>query len=255
MKICEGIYLIASGAAGCGLSNPCDCDVYLAEAWPRSGEGSSPERKGPYVIIDSGAGLEPERIKRNIAESGHEPEGCAAILLTHAHADHSGGAAWLSVYTGAKVFALEETAAYVTRGDLEALALPQAIQAGVYPADYCFSPCQVYAVEADRPFEAGGILLRPIATPGHCTGHCAWLAEINGRGCLFSGDLIFSNGKISLLPTWDCSPAEYMRSITKTASLDFTALFPSHHGFLLEGGKDPVINAQKYFQCLALPPW
>jgi glyoxylase-like metal-dependent hydrolase (beta-lactamase superfamily II) len=134
------------------------------------------------------------------------------------------------------------------------MALPQAIRAGVYPEDYRFSPCEVLLVEENRPFEAGGLTLLPIAAPGHCKGHCVWLTEISGRGCLFSGDLIFAGGKISLLPTWDCSPAEYARSIDKAASLDFSALFPSHHGFLLEGGKAPVINAQKYFRRLALPP-
>jgi glyoxylase-like metal-dependent hydrolase (beta-lactamase superfamily II) len=246
MKVCDGVYLIASGAAGCGLSNPFDCDVYLLE---------SPAGPDSYVIIDSGAGFEPERIKQNLTESGHKPEGCAAVLLTHSHADHSGGAAWLSAYTGAKVYALAETAAYVTAGDLEAMALPQAVRAGVYPEDYRFSPCKVLPVEAGRRFEAGGISLLPIATPGHCKGHCAWLAEAGGKRCLFSGDLIFADGKISLLPTWDCSPAEYMDSIEKFASLDFDALFPSHHGFLLEGGKAPVVSAQKYFHRLSLPPW
>jgi glyoxylase-like metal-dependent hydrolase (beta-lactamase superfamily II) len=246
MKIHAGIYLIASGSAGCGLSNPYDCDVYLLES------SAGPKA---YVIIDCGAGLDPERIKQNLAESGHKPENCAAVLLTHSHADHSGGAAWLSEYTGAKVYALDETAACVTRGDVNAMALPQAIQAGVYPEDYRFRPCEVSAVEADKPFEAGGIPFFPAATPGHSRGHCAWLARAGGKGCLFSGDLVFADGKISLLPTWDCSPAEYMRSIEKIAALDFDALFPSHHGFLLTGGKIPVLSAQKFFQRLSLPPW
>jgi hypothetical protein len=83
MKICDGIYLIASGSTGCGLSNPFDCDVYLVESFAGT---KGPGLKGPYVpyvIVDCGVGLEPERIKQNLEESGHRPEDCTAVLLTH----------------------------------------------------------------------------------------------------------------------------------------------------------------------------
>jgi glyoxylase-like metal-dependent hydrolase (beta-lactamase superfamily II) len=242
MRLDQHLWVIASGAAGFSLTNPYDCSVFLFDG------------PGGYVLIDCGAGLEPERIKARLEVGGRRPADCGAILLTHGHADHSGGAAWLSRYTGAAVYALGETAGYVQTGDIAAIALEQAIKAGVYPADFQFNRCPVNAVEDGGIVTAAGLDFRALATPGHSSGHCAWFTEAGGRKYLFSGDLVFPGGAISLQPLWDCSPSDYYRSIEKLAALDFDALLPSHHGFLLQNGKDAVLAALSWFQKLTMPP-
>jgi glyoxylase-like metal-dependent hydrolase (beta-lactamase superfamily II) len=243
MKLTERIWMIASGSAGVGLTNTFDCNLYLING-----------DNGTYVLIDCGAGLETQRIKKNLTAAGFHPRDCEAILLTHGHADHSGGAAWLCEYTGAAVYALPETALYVSEGDLRGIALREAIGAGIYPENYQFVPCPVTPFKDGDVLSAGGLKFQAISTPGHCSGHCSWLVELDQKKYLFSGDLIFPGGTISLQPIWDCSPIAYARSIERLLEFDFDGLIPSHHGFLLERGKEPLEAARCYFQRMVMPP-
>ncbi|MDR2587819.1 MAG: MBL fold metallo-hydrolase [Spirochaetales bacterium] len=242
MKLTEGLWVIGGGGAGFGLTNPFDCNVYLVKG------------NGGYVLIDCGCGLEAHRVKDRLLDSGFRPKDCRAILLTHAHADHAGGAAGLAAYTGSLVYALAETASYVSEANREAISLPQAIKAGVYPADYVFSGCPVNPASDGEVLEAAGLEFRAIATPGHCSGHCAWLTELAGVRYLFSGDLIFPGGAISLQPLWDCSPLAYSKSVEKLMNVDFEALIPSHHGVMLKDGKEAVRRAHACFEKLVMPP-
>lgn len=89
------------------------------------------------------------------------------ILITHHHADHTGGVAELRQATGARVFGpaheiLPEPLVRLSGGDsVRALGLP---------------------------FDV-------IDVPGHTAGHIAYhCASVDGRGLLFCGDTLFSAG-------------------------------------------------------------
>jgi glyoxylase-like metal-dependent hydrolase (beta-lactamase superfamily II) len=222
MNTFEGLYMIADGgSSGICLSSPYDCDVYLIEG------------KGGYVIIDCGAGLAPERIQQNLAESGHEGWDCATILLTHGHADHSGGAFWFWKHTGAPIYALDETVGFVGRGEVEGISLLKAIRT----EDYRFKTCPVQVAPGEQTVEIAGLSFLPIPTAGHTVGHCAWQVKLGEKTCLFSGDCIFVGGAISILPTWNCSPLAYKKSIERLLQVDNDGLFPSRHGFMIKGAR------------------
>lgn len=242
MRINNRIWMVASGSAGVGMTNSFDCNAYLVDC------------SGGFVLIDCGAGLEPERVRAAIAETGFAPLDCRGILLTHAHADHAGGASWLRAYTGAEVYALPECVRYLSSGDSSAISLGDAIRAGVYPPDYRFSPCPATYLQDGKALCLGDLAFQAISTPGHSSGHCAFLVELDGVHTLFSGDAIFPGGRISLQPVWDCSVHAYAETIAKLMEIPFDALIPSHHGLLLSGGKEAVRLAHKRFQALAVPP-
>ena len=241
MRITEHIWVVASGSAGFGLTNPYDCTVYLVDCE----EG--------FVLIDAGAGLESGRILDEIRRAGFSPEDCLGILLTHAHADHAGGAAELAGATGAEVYASAPAAGYLVAGNGAAVALPAAIAAGVYPADYRLRPCPVAVLPAGEERRFGQVTFQAVDTSGHCSGHVAYLAELDGKKLLFSGDCVYPGGAISLQPIWDCSVPDYVAAIDRLALLEFNALLPSHHGLLLSGGRETVLEAKGYFDKLMMP--
>ena len=132
MKLSERVHLIASGQAGCALSHPADCNAYALQA-----------ESGRWLLIDTGCGQESSRLVAELQRDGVEPSACAAILVTHGHLDHSGGAAWLSQQLGAPVWAGALTASWLRAGNEAAIGLAAAKSAGVYGAEFHLEPCPI----------------------------------------------------------------------------------------------------------------
>ncbi|MCC8109374.1 MAG: MBL fold metallo-hydrolase [Planctomycetes bacterium] len=241
MPVCDHVHLIGGVANGTRISHDIDANVYLVDC----GDG--------YVLIDCGGGCETERIADNLSAAGFTPDACRRILLTHAHADHAAGAAWLHAYTGAPVQALPEAARFLRDGDRRAVSLDIAIAAGVYPEGFPFPACPAEEIADGDSFRLGNVTITAVATPGHCSGHAAFLAEMDGRRILFAGDAVFPGGKIAVQPIWDCSPFAYARSMAKLAALRVDALVPSHHGWNLTTGHEDIAAAAAVFARLGVP--
>jgi len=247
MQLTDHIHLIASGDVGFSLTHPLDCHVYLVDG----GEEAA--------LIDAGVGLDTEEVLDGIRATRATDLDLGRIrwlLLTHAHADHAGGAAglrqalpWLQVATAA------EAAPWLRTADGEAISLGFAQRAGFYPPDYHLCPCPVdRELHEGDEVAVGNLALRVIETPGHCAGHLCYLMEEHGQQVLFAGDHVFHGGRISIQNIPDCSLQAYAQSTAKLAELEVDALLPGHLALSLKRGQRHIAAAHHAFQRLGVPP-
>lgn len=177
----------------------------------------APERGGPAVVVD--APPDAEAVVGLLAEHDLIP---VALLVTHGHVDHIGGAGRVVRETGTK--------AYVHPDD-DFLTLDPASQlrilfGAVPPGD--FAPPDSYeALEDGQTLAVAGLEVEVLHTPGHTPGHCCFL--LSSEGLLLSGDQLFAGsiGRFDL-PGGDFGAlVESMR--TKVMTLDDeTVVLPGH---------------------------
>lgn len=243
MQLTECVHLVGSGQVGFDLTNPYDCHVYLLDG------GTD------LALIDAGVGLDSDAILGNVVAAGHDPARISDVLLTHAHADHAGGAADLKAATGATVRAPRAAVAWLATGDEDAVSLGAARRAGVYPSDYHLTPCTaVQAMDDGDTIALGDLNLRVIDTPGHAAVHQSFLLSGDTRPALFSGDVVFHGGRVLLLNTPDCSISALGRSLARLRDETFEALFPGHGAVSLQRGLRHVEAALEAFERMGVPP-
>lgn len=237
MQLVDGVSLVGSG--GARLSNRNDCNVYLVRA---------PE--GP-VLVDAGGGLDTDRLFENAQSALGDP---VAVLLTHAHSDHSQGAPDFQE-RGVPVVAPKPTARLTREGTDHELGLDVAKRDSVYPADYSFEHFTV-----DRTFERGetvtvaGREFESVRTRGHAADHTSYLTDVGKRRCCFVGDAVFPDGVISLLNTPDSSLAGYRDDIGNLQDRGIDALLPGHELPRLEDGQESVDQAADALAGMYSPP-
>jgi hydroxyacylglutathione hydrolase len=242
VKIADRIHIVASGRLGFGLTDDFDCHVYLVDG------GSE------YALIDAGGGRDIDRIVAQITGDGLDPARVRQLLLTHAHADHAAGAAPLRQRFGLRVVASPTVARYVREGDERAVSLDVARRAGSYPPEFAFPPCPVDAELADgAAVKIGDLTLTALETPGHASGHLAYVLRQGDRVSVFCGDAVFFGGTILLQHTWDCSLQESISSVERLAALSVDGLFPGHLTFAVRQGRRQVDKAIQSIANL-LPP-
>lgn len=164
------------------------------------------------IVIDPG--YAPDTVLQTAKQLG---KSICAILLTHGHFDHVGGATSIAQQTGCEVYCHE--------GDL---SLPPLFTAGAIPYTHLYA-------EGDR-LSLAGLELKVLHTPGHTPGSVCLLCE----DTLFSGDTLFmdSCGRTDLPGG---SNAAILRSLSRLAALegDFKVL-PGH------GSATTLANEKKY---------
>ena len=151
------------------------------------------------------------------------------ILITHHHADHTGGVDRLRQSTGAAVFGpATET-------------MPEPLQ----------------RLHAGDSVNLLGIHFHILDVPGHTAGHIAYVCDdVEGVPLLFCGDTLFSGGCGRL---FEGTPAQMLSSLKKLAALPETTRVCCTHEYTLSNLKfarmvDPSNAALKQYQqqCLAL---
>jgi glyoxylase-like metal-dependent hydrolase (beta-lactamase superfamily II) len=157
------------------------------------------------VVIDPGPDDPAHVVEIVRALGGRTP---AAILLTHSHADHAGGAGALARETGAPVLA-----ARGARGS------------GYAPGLVTEWIGEGAGVETD----AGPV--RAVATPGHAPEHLAfhWTAGAGAEGRVtFVGDLLMGSGDTTWVAPPEGDLAAYLRSLDRVEALGAEVLYPAH---------------------------
>lgn len=244
VKIHERIYLVGSGDQGFSMTDSSDCHVYLIDG------------KAELAMVDTGSGHSIPQILQNIRNEGFDPKRLKHLLLTHAHLDHAGGVARLRAgLAGVRVYMHADCAPYLQNGDERAISLAGAKQAGLYPKDYPFEPCEVdTALRGAQAVSFGDLQLECIETPGHSRGHVSYLMQYRGSKILFSGDLVFFGGKILLQNTWDCDLQAQIGSLKKLREARIDVLLPGHLTFSLRDGQRHIDAALKFIDGLLIPP-
>ena len=151
------------------------------------------------------------------------------ILITHHHADHTGGVDLLRKRTGAAVWgpALEN--------------IPEPFK---------------HVRGADR-VHCLGLHFHVLDVPGHTAGHIAYVCDdVDGLPLLFCGDTLFSGGCGRL---FEGTPAQMLASLQQLAALPDTTLVCCTHEYTASNLKfarmvDPTNTALEIYQqqCLAL---
>lgn len=243
MKINERVHLVASGSCGVRMSHDLDCNVYLVNA------GTD------YILIDSGVGESVGQVVEHIAADGLDPGKLKYILLTHGHLDHSGACRAFYDRFQTKVICSGQTADALEKGDEDAISLPDAKRAGIYPGHYRLEPCPVaHRVDDGDIFQFGDCHVRVLSTPGHSKDMISFLITYDQHRMLFCGDTIFYGGRVLLSNIKDCDVQDYVSSIKRLADLPFDGLFPGHHLWVMSRGDSHVKTATSYLDRLLLPP-
>jgi glyoxylase-like metal-dependent hydrolase (beta-lactamase superfamily II) len=241
VRLTESIALIGGPEAGVH-GDVADCNVYAIET------------TGGTVLVDSGVGRGIDHLLETAATDGIKHDSIVALLLTHAHLDHAGGAHLLQDRLGVEVIASPETARRVEQADEASISLPEARRAGMYRPTDALHPCQVNRVVRDGDqFPLGTVGFRVIETPGHSDDHIAYLAKIDGRMVLISGDLLFPGGAVALLNTRDCSLQSLVRSLERLRELEFDMLLAGHLPPTLEDAERDRDMAIAALDALAIP--
>jgi glyoxylase-like metal-dependent hydrolase (beta-lactamase superfamily II) len=210
--VAEGVWLIRD-----------TCNVYLIEALDAAG----PERTA--ITIDFGSGAVLEHL---------ESLGIARItdvLMTHHHRDQGQGLPH-AVEHGARI--------HVPPVEVDLFdQVNEMWRTRQLDNDYNlrqdrFSLLQSVPVHATVPeyrlFDAGGVTLCPIPTPGHTVGSVTYLLDRGSHRLAFTGDLIYAPGRVwSLAATqWTYTgtegPAMLVLSCYLLADQEPDRLLPSH---------------------------
>ncbi|MBI0583549.1 MAG: MBL fold metallo-hydrolase [Methanomassiliicoccus sp.] len=200
-----------------------DCNVYIIT-------GDRP------IVVDAGTGERHARTLERIGKVvGDGP--VQAIVLTHRHYDHVGGAAALSKALGAPVFAHEADAVPVREGSAkgtEALMFGQRMN-GI----------EVQNLKGNEVFSTGDHELRVMHTPGHSAGGISLYDQ--EHGILISGDTVFAGG----VGRWDLATGnlkELTASVRSLLALGPRDLYPGHGPCALGDATDQIRDAMRYLE-------
>lgn len=175
------------------------------------------------VLIDAGLGWNTAEAVRGI-EQHIDPREIDAIILTHRHIDHVGGAAELSHICRAQLYASLDDAPPLIRGDRAAT------MANMFSIP--FDRLDVSIVRYGELFDLGDAKLKILHTPGHTIGSISLYHDETNS--LFSGDTVFADGGVG---RWDLETGNYRQlfaSLEMLRGLKPRNLYPGH-GPCVEG--------------------
>ncbi|MES1923695.1 MBL fold metallo-hydrolase [Salinisphaera sp. T31B1] len=159
---------------------------------------------GPCVIVDPGV----DDADHLAALRAAAPGVIAAIVITHRHPDHVGGAARLAESTGAPIRAF----GHHNHGAYDA---PLIVDEPLNDGD---------------AIALGGMTLDVLHTPGHAADHlCLYAREARW---LFAGDTVMADVTVVILPP-DGSMSAYLDSLARLRAMDIDTIAPAH-GHLLD---------------------
>lgn len=203
IEVTKGIYLVGDAR----LTDPKDCTVYLIDAG------------GELILIDAGAGTSVDRIVSNIAGFGLDASRLSALILTHCHIDHIGGAAEIRRRFGVKIVMHTLDAAPVKAADRRMTG------ADWYGVPLAPLPVDVELMAEKESLRIGDQEIVCLHTPGHTPGSISVYLDRDGERTLFGQDI---HGPF--LPEFGSSMDQWRQSMASLLALDADILCEGHFG-------------------------
>jgi glyoxylase-like metal-dependent hydrolase (beta-lactamase superfamily II) len=150
------------------ISAPFDENTYIAHL----------SNRRDCIVFDPG--FDPDSIVEYLEKHELTP---AAILCTHGHSDHiAGNAAMKERWPGVPLV--------IGVGDASKLTDPEGNLSAPFGVSLISPPADRTVDEPDR-FEAAGLVLEVLSTPGHSSGHVVFLCRQVEPWYVFGGDVLF----------------------------------------------------------------
>ncbi len=193
-----------------------------------------------HILIDGAMAESAPLIESSIRKLGFEPEEIGLLLITQAHADHTGTLAHFKRLSGAKVAVMAGDAPLLESGGTK---------------DYLFArvaSLHFERVVADRiltdgdTVELGGVTLTARLTPGHTPGCTTWITTVEEAGrsylVVFPGSTSVNPGtRLAQNPSYPGIAEDYHRAISVLESLRPDIFLPAHASFFdFEGKRERV---------------
>lgn len=197
VQLDEGIFLIPGRKAE-------GCNIYVLKG----------TRK--IALIDVGMPNDHELLCSSLAEIGISINDISLVVLTHEHIDHVGG---LLKLPRRVVVAAHARAATKLRLDDEFSMMSRA-----FGVEKITGHVDIH-LEDGALIDLGGIRLRTIYTPGHCSGSiCLYEPE---RGAMFTSDTIFAGGVLGgIFASGNIS--DYINSLERLREFRLVSMYPGH---------------------------
>jgi glyoxylase-like metal-dependent hydrolase (beta-lactamase superfamily II) len=140
------------------------------------------------VLIDSGLDADAGLLKSQLETLGLDWRRVRAVLLTHVHGDHCGGAEHLRAALGATVYAGRGDAAVLRAGG------PREAFFSIFfmPNEKPHPTTVDVELNGGESLIIGDVRFLSLATPGHTPGSVCYLMERGNLRALFGGDVICS---------------------------------------------------------------
>jgi glyoxylase-like metal-dependent hydrolase (beta-lactamase superfamily II) len=236
--VAEGIYRLTNGVS----------NFYLIE------------ENGKLVLVDAGAPKDWSRLTRAVSALGRQLADLDAVLLTHAHSDHTGFAEQTRTAAGATVWVHASDRDMATTGNVgprDGKATAYLLRPTFYRTFLVLmraGASKIVPVREVSTFSDGDTIdvpgrPRAVHAPGHTPGSTALFLE--SRGALLTGDTLVTHNPLTGRPGPQIMPsglntdsAQALRSLDNLAGITADVLLAGHGDPWSEGLPEAIKHAR-----------